>query len=116
MIIWRGSGLIVVVYLLLTVWLSGYLFNSSLAESSLRFGVALIGAGFLMLLTMRKKKRNDEKYVNSPNEEIRNKYKKNIENNSMMSMTGHLFFIPLPYWQYVLWIGGITCIILHFLN
>ncbi|MCB0402952.1 MAG: hypothetical protein KDD41_12765 [Flavobacteriales bacterium] len=116
MVIFRGIGLIVLVLTGIAYWLSGYFFDADLKKSKLRLGVGLILGGVLLLLTLMKKKWNDRKMQESKDDEKIMKYKKAMESNPIMNLDhASLFFIPVRYWTFILWAGGIYYIVVHYI-
>jgi hypothetical protein len=117
MIIWKGAGLMVPVFSFISLWLTKFLFDESLKSSKLHYGVALCIAGLILLLTKKLTEMNMKKIMNSGDEEKIAKYKEAFEKNPMMDYeNSSFFFIPYLYWQYILYAGGITLLILYFLR
>ena len=115
MIIWKGMGIGILLIVGLFYWLTGYIFEEAFKGSKLHVGVALIIAGGFWVLTMWRKKTGEAKILAGDDEEKIKKYKEAMGSNPMMQLeNSSLFFIPVVYWQYILWAGGVTAIVFHF--
>lgn len=117
MIIWKGAGLMIPVITLFFLWATKYLFDETLISSKLHYGVSFIITGLFLVLIVKKSAWNMKKILASGDEEKIAKYKEAFEKNPMMDYeNSSFFFIPYMYWQYILYAGGITLLILHFIS
>lgn len=115
MFVWKGMGLIIPIFIGISLYLTGLIFDEDLKSGNLHYGLALILAGSLIYLTIWKKGKNDEKYSNHEDPVQRENYRKNNMSNPMTNIEDStLFFIPFVYWKYILWAGGAVFIVLFY--
>ena len=115
MIIWKRAGIIIPVLTFVALWSTKYLFDETLISSKLHYGIALTLSGALIFLSEKKVKWDMQRIMNSGDEEKIKKYKEAYSKNPMFDFeNSSLFFIPFLFWPYILWAGGITLTIFHF--
>ena len=116
MIMWKGMGLIIFIFLGLSLYLTGLMFDETLKRGQLHYGAALLLTGFILRLMIWKKGKNDKKYLNHEDPIKRENYRKTIKSNPVADLDGStLFFIPFVYWQYIMWSGGSMFLVSHYL-
>lgn len=114
MIIWKGAGLLVLFFAGIGLWIATCFVEEGVEFSSLRLGVGFCIAACLLMLTFWRVKMLVKKVDNMKDEEKKAKYSSAVQGNPVMNFeNGALFFIPVKYWIYILWVLGLVIVIAY---